>query len=101
MDGRAVASCASYFRHLYLSNMKLTFAGILAIACGALQALASPNNASGDTLHQKLVDLAAKNGGVVPLDESLFEKITSSNREWSVALQFTALSSNMKCAPCR
>lgn len=81
--------------------MKLAFAGILAVACGALQALASSDKSSTELLHSQLIDLASKNNGVIPLDENLFEKITSSNREWSVVLQFTALSSNMKCTPCR
>ncbi|KAG8821991.1 regulator of ime2 [Serendipita sp. 399] len=79
----------------------LGLTGILAIACTALQALAATSKPPQGTLHEQLIDLAAKNAGVVPLDAELFEKITSKNREWSVSLQFTALSPTMKCSPCR
>ncbi|KAG8803154.1 oligosaccharyl transferase subunit ost3/OST6 [Serendipita sp. 398] len=79
----------------------LGFAGILAIACTALQALAASSKVSQDAVHEQLIDLAARNAGIVPLDADLFEKITSKNREWSVSLQFTALSPTMKCVPCR
>lgn len=57
--------------------------------------------ASTEQTHQLLVDLAAKNAGIVPLDAGLFEKIVAKDREWSVSVQFTALSPTMKCAPCR
>ncbi|KIM29014.1 hypothetical protein M408DRAFT_329052 [Serendipita vermifera MAFF 305830] len=74
------------------------FAGIVAAALGTLQVLAS---ASTSAIHSRLVDLAAKNGGVVPLDAELFEQITEKDREWTTVLQFTAMAPNMKCTPCR
>lgn len=77
--------------------MRVTLAGILTVAMGALQAFATTTTYSA--VHQQLIDLAAKNDGVVPLDAALFEKITASDREWSASVQFTAM--QMKCAPCR
>jgi hypothetical protein len=81
--------------------MKAILAGILAAACGALQALASSKDSTYSSVHQELIDLAAKNHGVITLDSSTYEKITSKDRDWSVTLQFTAMAPNMKCAPCR
>jgi len=78
--------------------MKVGFAGIIAAALGTLQALAAT---SASDVHAQLIDLAANNGGVVPINEVLFEQITAPNREWSVSLQFTAMAPNMKCIPCR
>jgi oligosaccharyltransferase complex subunit gamma len=78
--------------------MKVAFAGIAATALSALQAFAA---SSPSALHTRLIDLAAKNGGLIPVDATLFEQITTNNRDWSVALQFTAMAPNMKCAPCR
>lgn len=78
--------------------MKVAFAGIVAAAFGALQALAA---SSKSALHSQLIDLAAQNGGVVPIDAALFEQITIKERDWSIVLQFTAMAPNMKCTPCR
>ncbi|KAH8117566.1 dolichyl-diphosphooligosaccharide-protein glycotransferase [Phellopilus nigrolimitatus] len=43
----------------------------------------------------------ASTDGVIKLDESLFDLITSPKREWSVVVQLTALNKNMKCTPCK
>lgn len=78
--------------------MKVAFAGIVAAALGTLQALAA---SSKSALHSQLIDLAAQNGGVVPVDAVLFEQMTEKDRDWSMVMQFTAMAPNMKCTPCR
>lgn len=79
--------------------MRLAFAGILTATVGALGALAAASASTYSTFHQQLIGLAAANNGIVPLDANLFEQIITKDRDWSVAVQFTAM--NMKCAPCR
>lgn len=49
----------------------------------------------------KLAALAAKNGGVIKLDSSLYDLITSSDREWSAVVQLTAMGDQFKCEPCK
>lgn len=47
-------------------------------------------------------DLAAKSsGGVIKLDEQLFDALTSPKRDWSVVVQLTALDKSMRCTPCK
>jgi oligosaccharyltransferase complex subunit gamma len=50
---------------------------------------------------KKLTALAAANDGVVKLDSALYDVITAKDREWSVAVQLTALGKEFKCAPCK
>ena len=50
---------------------------------------------------EKLAGLAAKNGGVIKLDPSLYELITGPDREWNAVVQLTAMGDQFKCAPCR
>ena len=50
---------------------------------------------------QQLIDLAAAGNGVIQLDDAKFSLLTSSSRNWSVAVQFTALDERRRCSPCR
>lgn len=51
--------------------------------------------------HDKLVQLAASNNGVIPLDEAAFNALTNPQRTWSAAIQFTAMDKRRKCIPCK
>jgi oligosaccharyltransferase complex subunit gamma len=51
--------------------------------------------------HTKLISLAHTNGGVIKLDSSTYELITSADREWSATIQLTALSPTVQCVPCK
>ncbi|KAK7054860.1 oligosaccharyl transferase subunit ost3/OST6 [Paramarasmius palmivorus] len=50
---------------------------------------------------QNLVDLAAAGNGVIRLDPKSFDILTSSRRNWSAAIQFTALDRRRRCNPCK
>jgi len=50
---------------------------------------------------QQLVELAAANGGVINLDESTYNLLSSPKRTWSASVQFTAMDKRRKCAPCK
>ncbi|KAF9075284.1 dolichyl-diphosphooligosaccharide-protein glycotransferase [Rhodocollybia butyracea] len=49
----------------------------------------------------KLISLAASGNGVIRLDASTFDLLTAPNRDWSVAIQFTALDPRRRCTPCK
>jgi len=51
--------------------------------------------------HQKLVDLASANNGVIELDDSSFQLLTSGSHNWSASIQFTALDGRRRCNPCK
>ncbi|KAL0581709.1 oligosaccharyl transferase subunit ost3/OST6 [Marasmius crinis-equi] len=57
--------------------------------------------ASVDETRQKLVDLAAASNGVIRLDPKAYDLLTSPNRDWSAAIQFTALDKRRRCLPCK
>ncbi|KAJ7109393.1 oligosaccharyl transferase subunit OST3/OST6 family [Mycena epipterygia] len=57
--------------------------------------------AAADDTHQKLVALAAAGGGVIKLDSASYDLLTTPNRDWSASIQFTALDSRRRCAPCK
>lgn len=57
--------------------------------------------AAKGSAHQQFVKLAAENNGVVKLDTKTFDLITSSQRDWSASILFTALDKRRKCTPCR
>ena len=57
--------------------------------------------ASVEKDHAKLVQLAAANNGIIPLDESTFNALTNPKRTWSASIQFTAMDNRRRCAPCR
>ncbi|KAF8746071.1 hypothetical protein AX14_000134 [Amanita brunnescens Koide BX004] len=50
--------------------------------------------------HRNLVDLAAAGNGVIALDATTYDLVTSPNRNWSVAIQLTALDPKRRCVPC-
>jgi OST3 / OST6 family, transporter family len=81
-------------KQLWEMRIPLSFLGI---ALGALGVVAGDTN----DLHKHLVSLAANNGGVIPLDADLFDKLTAPDRTWSATVQLTALGKVMKCTPCR
>jgi oligosaccharyltransferase complex subunit gamma len=58
------------------------------------------SSANGDP-RRKLVTLAAASKGLIHLDESTFESLTASDRNWSAAIQFTAMDKRRRCAPCK
>jgi oligosaccharyltransferase complex subunit gamma len=44
---------------------------------------------------------AAGNGDIRILDERTFDLLTAPHRNWSAAIQFTALDKRRRCAPCK
>lgn len=48
-----------------------------------------------------LTDLAAAGGGLIRLDAHSFDLLTAPNRNWSAAIQFTAMDKRRRCEPCR
>jgi len=57
--------------------------------------------ASVEKDHAKLVELAAANNGVIPLDEVSFAALTNPKRTWTAAVQFTAMDKRRRCTPCK
>jgi len=57
--------------------------------------------ASVEKDHAKLVQLAAANNGIIPLDESTFSALTNPKRTWSASIQFTAMDNRRRCTPCK
>ncbi|KIY70929.1 oligosaccharyl transferase subunit OST3/OST6 family [Cylindrobasidium torrendii FP15055 ss-10] len=49
----------------------------------------------------ELAELAEKGNGVIKLTPNTFELLTSSNRNWSAAIQLTALDKRRRCEPCK
>lgn len=45
--------------------------------------------------------MAARNGGIVKLNSASYDRITSTPRNYSVAITLTALPAQYKCQPCR
>ncbi|KAH7914706.1 hypothetical protein BJ138DRAFT_1123338 [Hygrophoropsis aurantiaca] len=50
---------------------------------------------------EQLVDLSTAGNGLIKLDEQSFDLLTSQNRNWSAAIQFTAMDPKRRCAPCK
>jgi len=50
---------------------------------------------------QKLADLADASNGAITLDAATFDLITAPGRNWSAAIQLTALDPKRRCAPCK
>lgn len=63
--------------------------------------IAKKSAKTNDSIKENLITLAAKNNGLIRLDDDMFNLITSPDREWSVIVQFTALTSSYKCEPCK
>ncbi|KAG1756747.1 uncharacterized protein EDB91DRAFT_34069 [Suillus paluster] len=57
--------------------------------------------AAKKSAHEQLVDLAAAGNGLIRLNEQTYDLLTSSKRDWSAAVQFTALNPQRRCAPCK
>ncbi|TFK42567.1 oligosaccharyl transferase subunit OST3/OST6 family [Crucibulum laeve] len=49
---------------------------------------------------QQLVDLSTAGNGVIKLDATTFDLLTSPKRTWSAAIQLTALDKRRRCTPC-
>ncbi|PBK96885.1 oligosaccharyl transferase subunit OST3/OST6 family [Armillaria gallica] len=56
---------------------------------------------AADDVQAKLVSLAAAGNGLIHLNAQTYELLTTSNRNWSAAIQFTALDKRRRCEPCR
>ncbi|KAJ6547581.1 oligosaccharyl transferase subunit OST3/OST6 family [Mycena capillaripes] len=67
----------------------------------ALVSLAFTRAAPADDTRQKLVALAAAGGGLIKLDSASYDLLTSPNRDWSASIEFTALDTRRRCAPCK
>ncbi|KAI0062272.1 dolichyl-diphosphooligosaccharide-protein glycotransferase [Artomyces pyxidatus] len=67
----------------------------------ALLALPACIFAAQQSTHDRLVKLAAQNGGVIKLDAHTFDLLTSPQRDWSASIQFTAMDKRRKCNPCK
>jgi oligosaccharyltransferase complex subunit gamma len=63
--------------------------------------LLAPLAALAKDAQQTLVDLAAAGDGLIRLDAQSFDLLTAPNRNWSAAIQFTALDKRRRCEPCR
>jgi oligosaccharyltransferase complex subunit gamma len=78
-------------------RLSSVFAAVLSLSIPVLAAKQSKKNP-----HAQLVELAAAApGGNIQLDEHTFDLLTSSNRNWTAAVQFTALDPRRRCNPCR
>lgn len=51
--------------------------------------------------HQQLKNLAAAGNGLIKLDSTSFDILTSPKRTWSASIQLTALDKRRKCNPCQ
>lgn len=91
----AVSQFASVLQNKYTarSNNSMLFLSFLLVLPTCLAA-AKPSS------REKLAAMAAANNGVVKLDSETYNLITSPTRDWSAAIQLTALHS-FKCAPCK
>ncbi|KAI0797905.1 oligosaccharyl transferase subunit OST3/OST6 family [Abortiporus biennis] len=67
----------------------------------ALSAFSLCFAASQQEIHAELVKLAAQNNGVIKLDERTYNMLTTSKRNWTSAVQLTAMDKRRKCIPCR
>ncbi|KAI0780830.1 oligosaccharyl transferase subunit OST3/OST6 family [Trametes elegans] len=63
--------------------------------------LAASGAATTQANREKLAKLAAANNGVIKLDESTYNLLTSPKRDWSATIHFTALDPRRRCAPCK
>ncbi|KAI8998550.1 oligosaccharyl transferase subunit OST3/OST6 family [Trametes punicea] len=74
---------------------------MLLVPLFALLALPFCIAASTQSTHEKLVQLAASNNGVIRLDENTYNLLTSPQRNWSASIHFTALDPRRRCGPCK
>ncbi|KJA27197.1 hypothetical protein HYPSUDRAFT_84107 [Hypholoma sublateritium FD-334 SS-4] len=69
------------------------FAGLCAILAIPSSLAASPQ--------EQLAQLAAAGNGVIKLDATTYDLLTSPKREWSASVQLTALDPRRRCNPCK
>lgn len=69
------------------------FAGLCAIFAIPSSLAASPQ--------EQLAQLAAAGNGVIKLDATTYDLLTSPKREWSASVQLTALDPRRRCNPCK
>jgi oligosaccharyltransferase complex subunit gamma len=50
---------------------------------------------------EEFLEKAAANGGVVRLDGISYDQLVTSDRDYSVSVQLTALGAQYKCLPCQ
>lgn len=75
-------------------TMRLSIFALLSFSLGLVAAKKSPQ--------EELVALAAAGNGIITVsDERTFDLLTLPNRNWSVAVQFTALDKRRRCGPCK
>ncbi|KAJ6596910.1 hypothetical protein DFH09DRAFT_1258647 [Mycena vulgaris] len=67
----------------------------------ALFSLPLTRAAATDATRQKLVALAAAGGGLIKLDSASYDLLTTPDRDWSASIEFTALDTRRRCAPCK
>lgn len=51
--------------------------------------------------YDSLLTLANQGNGVIRLDPTSYDLLTSPKRTWSASVQLTALDKRRKCTPCR
>lgn len=74
--------------------MRLSIFALLSLSLGLVAAKKSPQ--------EELTELAAAGNGVIKVtNERTFDLLTLPSRNWSAAIQFTALNPQRKCKPCR
>ncbi|KAJ6496693.1 hypothetical protein C8R47DRAFT_353361 [Mycena vitilis] len=67
----------------------------------ALFSLPLTRAAPADDARQQLVALAAAGGGLIKLDAASYDLLTAPDRDWSASIEFTALDTRRRCAPCK
>ncbi|KZP11962.1 oligosaccharyl transferase subunit OST3/OST6 family [Athelia psychrophila] len=73
--------------------MRLSIFALLSLSLGLVAAKKSPQ--------EELTELAAAGNGVIKVtNERTFDLLTLPSRNWSAAIQFTALNPQRKCKPC-
>ncbi|KIO26222.1 hypothetical protein M407DRAFT_243789 [Tulasnella calospora MUT 4182] len=77
--------------------MFLKFARVLAVSATLLLS----SFVAAESPREQFSALAASHGGIIKLNSKTFDAITTPDRDWSVAIQMTALSgTHAKCEPC-
>ncbi|KAF9053704.1 oligosaccharyl transferase subunit OST3/OST6 family [Hymenopellis radicata] len=63
--------------------------------------LVAPLAVLAKDIQKELIALAAAGNGLIRLDANSFDLLTGPNRNWSAAIQFTAMDKRRRCEPCR
>src|ERR1700722_3830965 len=88
-------------RSLAFAAMRLPLIVLLSLPLCLGSSAPSHSGAPSHSDQQLFAELAAANDGVIRLDDARFALLTSSPRNWSAAIQFTALDPRRKCFPCK